>query len=57
MYGIQSTEGQKTYEAWLQHQSTRDLREMLRDDPEMDSDSQSFIRDLISSRRSPARGE
>lgn len=57
MYGIESAEGQKTYEAWLKRQSTGDLREMLRDDPEMDSDSRSLIRVLIDSRGGPARGE
>ena len=55
-YGIPDEKGRKTYEAWLNRQPARDLREMLADN-EIDAASAAFIRQLIAGRRSPAAGE
>lgn len=55
-YGIPDEKGRKTYEAWLNRQPTRDLREMLADS-DIDPASAQFIRQLVKGRRSPATGE
>lgn len=55
-YGMPNNDQASLYEAWLRHQPTRDLREMLAD-PEMPADETAFINDLIDSRRSPSRDE
>lgn len=49
-----TSEGAKTYEAWLRRQPTADLREMLTD-PELDDYDTALIQRIIAERSNPQR--